>query len=372
MECRLRWVVVLFSALLVTLHPGDPARAAEPIVQPAVDGILAAFATHPLVGLADRHDLANALEFYAAIVRDPRFATEVGNVVAEFGASQHQAILDRYLDGKDVPYAEIAKVWRDTVAWSPTVLGVGYQAFFAQVRAVNLSLPPERRIRVLLTEPPIQWSRIRTKEEWQRIYDTRDPHAADQIVRKILGPKKKALVIYGGAHFYSYPWPSIWPTPSGGTANLAEIVARTHPGAFYFVSIYGGHGKPECSIALEAEMKWPTGVLIAPIRGTPLEQTLMRPECTPPYQWLDPAIPAEESARLKKRLHEMDMGVAGDALLYLAPAAELVNTPVDPTTYMDEAYRKELGRRIRLRGNTPLSFAELIPFAATPPQRWTP
>jgi len=372
MDRRFRWPLALVAVLTVTLHLAGPARAAEPTVQPAVDGILAAFATHPLVGLADRHDLANALAFYATLVRDPRFATEVGNVVAEFGASQHQAILDRYLAGKDVSYAEIAKVWRDTVAWSPTVLGVGYQTFFAQVRAVNLTLAPERRIRVLLTEPPIQWSRIRTKDEWQRIYDTREPHGADQIVRKILDQKKKALVIYGGAHFYPYPWPSIWPLPSGGTANLAEIVARTHPDAFYFVSVYGGHGKPECSTALEAEMKWPAGVLITPVRGTSLERTLLRPECTPPYEWLDPAIPAEESARLKKRLYEMDMGVAGDALLYLAPAAELVNTPVDPTTWMDEAYRKELERRIRVRGNRPLSFAELIPLAATPPRRWTP
>ena len=166
-------------------------------------------------------------------MRDPRFAATVGNVVVEFGASQHQDILDRYLAGEDVPYSELSKVWRNTVAWNPTVLGVGYQTFFAQVRAVNLSLPPGRRIRVWLSEPPIDWSAIHTKEAWQQIYDQREHHAADVIVREILERGKKALVIYGTGHFFSFPWPSTMPVPSAGTATLGEIVERTHPGAFY-------------------------------------------------------------------------------------------------------------------------------------------
>ena len=34
------------------------ARAAEPVIRPALDGVFAAFETHPLVGLGDVHDLA--------------------------------------------------------------------------------------------------------------------------------------------------------------------------------------------------------------------------------------------------------------------------------------------------------------------------
>jgi hypothetical protein len=358
---------------IVSVAIGGASRAAEPVVQPAVDGILAAFETHPLVGLGDHHDLANELAFYATLVREPRFAATVGNVVAEFGGSQHQEILDRYLAGEDVPYSELSKVWRNTVAWDPSLSGVGYQTFFAQVRAVNLSLAPERRIRVLLSEPPIDWSAVHTQEAWQRIYDQREPHAAGVIVREILERGKKALVIYGTGHFLSFPWPSTLPVPSTGTATLREIVERTHPEAFYVIAPYAGYEKPGCSAALETKMQWPRETLIAPVRGTSLESELMQPDCMiEALRGLDVLPPPEELARLLERINEIEAGVAGDALLYLAPAAELMRTPSDPTTWMDADYNRELVRRIRVRGNTPLSFAELLPIVAAPPRPWWP
>ena len=54
---------MLWAILSVAL--AGPSRAAEPVVRPALDGIFAAFETHPLVGLGDLHDLANELAFYA-------------------------------------------------------------------------------------------------------------------------------------------------------------------------------------------------------------------------------------------------------------------------------------------------------------------
>jgi hypothetical protein len=362
----------LLSAI-VSIALAGPSRAAEPVVRPALDGIFAAFETHALVGLADQHELANELVFYTTLVRDPRFAATVGNVVAEFGASQHQEILDRYLAGEDVPYSELSKVWRNTVAWNPTLSGVGYQTFFAQVRAVNLSLPAGRRIRVLLSEPPIDWSAVHTKEAWQQIYDQRDPHAAGVIIREFLDRGKKALVIYGTGHFLSFPWPSTLAVPSAGTATLREIVERTYPGAFYVITPYVGYEKPGCSAALEAKMQWRREVLIAPVRGTSLEDELMRPECMmETLRGLDVLPPPEELARLLKRINEIEGGVAGDALLYLAPAAELMRTPSDPTTWMDVDYNRELVRRIEVRGNTPLSFADLLPIVAARPGPWWP
>ena len=364
-------LALLWAMLSIAL--ADPSCAAEPVVRPALDGIFAAFETHPLVGLGDLHDLANEEAFYAGVVRDPRFATTVGNVVAEFGASQHQSVLDRYLAGEDVPYSELSKVWRNTVAWTPTVTGIGYQTFFAQVRAVNLSLPPGRRIRVLLSEPPIDWGAIHTKDEWQRIYDQRDPYVADVIAREILNRGKKALVIYGTGHFFPFPWPSTMPVPSTGTRTLREIVERTHPSAFYLITPYAGYEKPGCAAALEAATKWPKEVLIAPVRGTPLESVLMKPECmSETMRGVEPLPPADEVARLEKRFYEIDMGIAGDALLYLAPAAELMRVPSDPNIWMDVDYRKELVRRIEVKGFKPISFADQMPLAAAPPQPWWP
>jgi hypothetical protein len=45
--------------------------------------------------------MAQEEDFYAALVRSPRFAAEVGNVVVEFGDAAQQGTLDRYLSGEE-------------------------------------------------------------------------------------------------------------------------------------------------------------------------------------------------------------------------------------------------------------------------------
>lgn len=104
-------------------------------VVPAVDGILAAFRTHPVVGITDYHGLAQEEDFYVDLIRDPRFAKEVGNIVVEFGTAAQQKTIDCYVAGGDVPYEQLRKVWTDTVGWNPTVTSVGYPYSFGQVRA---------------------------------------------------------------------------------------------------------------------------------------------------------------------------------------------------------------------------------------------
>lgn len=182
-----------------------PAPAPPPLaagaVSPGVEGVLDAFKTHPLVGLGDAHGMAQEMDFYAAVVRHPRFAAEVGNLVVEFGGAAHQAVIDRYLAGEPVPYVELRKVWTDTVGWLPMPAGIGFMNVFAQVRATNTTLPPEKRIRVWLGEPPIDWSKIQSRDDLQPLLQQRDSHAAEVIRREILGQGRKALVIYGGAHF---------------------------------------------------------------------------------------------------------------------------------------------------------------------------
>src|SRR5581483_1386589 len=120
-----------------------------------------------------------------------------------FGGAAQQDTLDRYLNGEQVSYEDLRKVWTDVVGWIPTVTGLGYANFFAQVRAVNLALPRERRIHVWLGEPPIDWSTIKTKADFQPILAQRDSHAVDVIEKNILEPGRKAVVIYGGWHLYN-------------------------------------------------------------------------------------------------------------------------------------------------------------------------
>src|SRR4051812_37055292 len=103
----------LLTVLLAYLSLVLPAFGAPPKIVNAADGIFRAFQSHPLVGLGEWHGLAQELDFYASLVRDPRFANAVGNVVLETGDAAQQAVVDRYVDGDNVPYTELRKVWSD-------------------------------------------------------------------------------------------------------------------------------------------------------------------------------------------------------------------------------------------------------------------
>jgi hypothetical protein len=212
------WAVSFASLLLICAQASaqPPQTAANAVnVVPALDGVFDAFASHPIVAIGDDHGLAQSLDFYAAVVRDPRFATDVGNLVVEFGGAAHQDVLDRYLAGETVPYTELRKVWTDVV--SGPELYIGYMNIFAQVRATNMTLPAEKRIHIFLGEPPIDWSRIRTPSEQLPYQAQRQSYPAELVRREILGKGKKALMIYGGGHLYRERY--YYPYAEGAGAN---------------------------------------------------------------------------------------------------------------------------------------------------------
>ena len=85
--------------------------------------------------------------FYAAIIRDPRFVRNVGNVVVEFGAAGRYRPL---CGGRRSALSGASRtVWTDTIGWDQTASGLGYAQFFAQVRKTNKTLPRHERIRPL-------------------------------------------------------------------------------------------------------------------------------------------------------------------------------------------------------------------------------
>jgi hypothetical protein len=350
---RIAALLAVVAALLLGQAPG--ATAAEAVVRPAVDAIFAAFRQHPIVGLGDAHGLAEEGEFYGRLIRDPRFAAEVGNVVVETAGAAHQATLDRYLNGEDVPRAELRRVWTDVVGAVPTVTSEMYPQFLAEVRAVNLKLPPSRRIRVWAGEPPIDWTTIRSREGLEPFMLLRDEHPAATIQREILGRGKKALVIYGGLHFFPLPAPpGLPPNPS-----LRELIERRRPGAVFVIQPYFGFWQPECTAAFEAETRWPPGSLVTPLRGTPVADLLLRPGCTmtPPPRALPgaPAIPPDVQAGFLR----IQSGAEADALLYLGPAASLTRSPDIPDLLADTAYAAEITRRLPIIGAPPDALTRL-------------
>jgi hypothetical protein len=338
----------------------------------AADGIFAAFDRHSLVGLGDRHNLAEGHIFYEQLIADPRFASQVGNVVVEFGSAAHQQTIDRYVNGETVPYAELRKVWMDTVGWIPTVQGAYFAHFFYQVRQTNVGLAPKDRIKVWLGEPAADWSKIETNAQWRAIADTRDAHAADLIVRNILAKSEKALIIYGSQHFEPLSereralFGKYAALVKGLPRNLQNRVQQDHPGTFFVAQVYVGFRNAECQARFEEGMKvWTFPKLVAPVIGTPLEQDMRA--CLPGREvGRERTAPEDWPQDLREyALTHVDDHVLfeGDAILFLAPAGQLTQAPFLPDIYLDDAYRAEIERRLQIMvgQSFPPDYGRMIP-----------
>ena len=283
-----------------------------PTISPATDGIFAAFKTHPLVGLSEWHGLAQELDFYVTLLRDPRFAAEVGNIVLEVGDASQQAVIDRYVNGEQVPYTELRKVWSDAVGWYPTVYYAGSINIYSTVREVNAKLPPDKRIKVWLGEPPVDWTAIKTRDDYAPLEKLRDSYPAELVSREILAKNKKALIIYGGGHFGLYP----------GLPNLRNMLDAGDPGALFVISAYVGYAQKDCAARFERHMKdWAAPSLATPIRGSTLEADIWRPGCNPQTR---PPDMKDEMFETSGRNY---LGLTSDALLYLGPRKSLVYGP---------------------------------------------
>jgi hypothetical protein len=171
-----------------------PAKPVEPI-----GAILDAFATHNVVALGEVHGDLNSLKLRLALIRDPRFPGLVNDIVVEVGNARYQDAIDRYVRGEDVPVAIIREACRNTTNHN---MGPDYPTFeeiFHAVRALNLAMPPDRRIRILLGDPDFDWSKVQTVGDLYR--GDRDRFVADLILRQSLAKKRRALIVYGHLHY---------------------------------------------------------------------------------------------------------------------------------------------------------------------------
>jgi len=269
---------------------------------PAADGIFSAFQRFPLVGIQDWDGLAQEEDFYLQLLKDPRFAKQVGNVVVEFGGAAQQTTINRYVAGEDVPYEQLRAVWTDTLGWLPTVTSVGYLNVFAEIRAVNKGRSPAEQIHIWLGEPSIDWSKIKTSADLPP-FTQRDRHPSELIQSEILAKHKKALVIYGAIHFR-------------GMDRMRSLVEETYPQSFFVAEPYHSYAQVADATALERSI--PPGSNPVLLLGQPLT-------------------------------------AGANALLYLGPVSGLTESPQTPDLYLDESFRREINRRTVIISGSPMS-----------------
>src|SRR3979490_2688067 len=148
-------------ALLVALLSAPPEQRYTPIVEQ----ILNAWNSADLVCLGEDHGSRNDSDLRLALVRHPRFASTVRVVVVGMANPAPQALLDRFVvDGAEMPRAELLPVWRDAngaEVWEAPI----YEELLRAVRAINLPLPRERRVRVIGGDTFVDWQKVTTPEE---------------------------------------------------------------------------------------------------------------------------------------------------------------------------------------------------------------
>jgi hypothetical protein len=177
-----------------------PAVPLEPI-----DAILDAFRTHPVVVLDEGpHTNEPGAEFRLRLLRDPRFPSVVNDIVVECGNALYQNVMDRFVGGEEVPYDMLKQIWQNTTQPYEVWEHVIYEEFFRAVRSLNATLPRERKLRLLLGDPPINWDTIHSGKDWidfmRSPLGNRDGFPSGLIQREVLAKGRHALVVYGVMH----------------------------------------------------------------------------------------------------------------------------------------------------------------------------
>ncbi|MGH9238018.1 MAG: hypothetical protein ACRD3G_08250 [Vicinamibacterales bacterium] len=251
-----RAVTCIAAFLLSVVAHGqtiDLMTDAAPAVRDAVPAVLDLFEQYPIVALSEGpHNNQKGHEFRLALVRDPRFGSLVNDVVVEFGNARYQAVMDRFTAGAYVPYRELRQVWENTTIpgtiWDSPI----YYEFFAAIREVNRATGS--RVRVLLGDPPVDWTSIRSADEIDANYTQRDRHPATVIQQEVLNRNRRALVVYGEGHLLT----------SGrvGADTLVDILQRESKARIFTIS----NGYPDLA-RFQNGASWPVPGLVM-VKGT--------------------------------------------------------------------------------------------------------
>ena len=276
-------------------------------------------------------------------------------MVIEFGNSLHQDVADRLvLALQPVQNAELRRVWRDNTnsplaTWDEPV----YENFFRALRAANWRLPAGRRIRLLLSDPPIDWPKVTTSGQVTSLRNERDAFAASLVEREVLSKGRRALICYGASHVLHH---AAGQPPSGGVVSLIE--QETGHRVFSLIALTPLAGDPGGTFRRLA--RYPRGTVI-PAAGTWLGPVNSG-------DVLSPLIAPGPSGQPANINCGVPLGSVIDGGLYLGQASDLTMSRPDPAIYLDQAYWAELQRRNILQGGV----SDLNTLRQEQPVRFTP
>jgi hypothetical protein len=323
--------ILRFLAALALASQVAPSQAGTP--RDATAAILDAFASYDVVGMNAAHSDRTQDEFILTLIRQPRLASTVNDIVVECGNRRYQSILDRFIAGEDVPLDRVRPVWRDTSVLMCGLSGF-YDSFFSAVRDLNRSLPPNRRLRVVAGDPPVDW----TAGAAARAVD-RDASISEAMIDEVLSKHRKALMLFGVSHLFH-----------GGSSAVGRYES-SYPGKTFVIDTHHGFAAffdLDRGRQLEARMRgWPTPSMVR------LEGSWLAGLDLPYFLWpFTKRMAGESYARLV------------DGYLYFGPGSTLEYEAVPASILDDAPHIAELSRRfgpidvagLRRRAQDPVRF----------------
>jgi hypothetical protein len=281
--------------------------------------------------------------FLRTLVGDPRFADAVNDVVVEVGNARYQDLMDRYIRGDRISLEAVRRAWQNTTV--PNQIWAD-EALFEKIRAMNASRPPERQLRVLLGDPPIDWATVRTREDHFQWLAMRDSYPAALVQIEVLAKRRKALIVYGHLHFQRRQIMSNFDMSDWRMQTIVSLIERASSARVFTIWRLDDELAP---VVPDIE-SWQVPRL-ATTRGTTLGATDVgqlipsRARMTfrgdtmvpvPREQWA--SLPVEEQL---------------DAVLYLGPKVRMTEVVVPALACAEAGFLEERLRRITLTGIPP-------------------
>jgi hypothetical protein len=330
-----RALLLCLVAIVPAISPAQVKSAkpagAEPKPEPAVSAILVAFDKYEVVGMPEAHGMKDMDDLILSLIRNPSFPEKVNDIAVECGNSMYQALLDRYIAGQDVPFAEAQKVWRNTTQAMCGTSGF-FEQFFPLVRAINQKLPAEKRLRVLAGDSPIDWDQIKSIEDYNKFIADRDVTTASVMEKEVLSKHRKALMLFGAFHLFH------------GVRNAVSTYEKDYPNVT-FIIVDNGYftGFASSSENLFVALQPPS---LARIKNTWIGN-LGLDSFFPPPLFIDKNCNA--TSEFPKFLQK-PMGELVDAILYLGPADLRLKEQFPADIALDADYMTELQRRESFAG----------------------
>jgi len=313
------------AAAMLLLAAAVPARA------DAVADIARQLDTHSVVQIGELHRSLQIHTFLQQMLRDPRFVCRVDDVAVEFGNSRLQKLADAYTSGGALSETQIASMYRETsvpLTWNTPV----YRAVYDTVRDINAKHLCPHRVRLVLADAPLDWSKVGTAKDLEPFAD-RDTAMADTMEREVIARHHHALLITGEFHAEKKT------NDEADGLRTAQTIERRHPGALFSIVTVPSPA------AAEALHMGPAPSFKA-ARGSDIEHVSFA--MTKPG-WTASQPPAPKS---------FTIGEVVDGILYVGGDSSLFPSP---QIYLDPVYAKELRRRAAIiRAMTGQDFVAVV------------